>query len=95
MQSRYDGVKFYSTKDWSVSENLEKAAVILESFDVNEEYTDINQVIELYNIQELINSGVYLEKWDEESIDHYKQISNSTIKVVGKFFGKINDGNFS
>lgn len=94
MRSQYDGVKFYSANDWSIGENLEKAAVILDSFDANEEYTDINQVIELYNIRVLINSGAYLKKWDEESINHYKQISNSTAKVVGKFFGKINDGNF-
>lgn len=34
------------------------------------------------------------KKCDKESTDHYKQISNSTSKVVGKFFAKINDGNF-
>lgn len=95
MRSHYDGVKFYSANDWSIGENLEKAAVILDSFEANKEYTDINQVIELYNIYELITSGVYLKKWDEDSIDHYKQISNSTMRVVGKFFGRINDGNFS
>lgn len=95
MRTQYDGVKFYGANDWSIGENLEKAAVILDSFDANKEYTDINQVIELYNIHELITSGVYLKKWDEDSIDHYKQISNSTVRVVRKFFVKINDGNFS
>ena len=95
MSSRYDGVKFYGANDWSIGENLAKAAVILDSFDANEEYTDINQIIELYNINELINSGTYLKKWDEDSIEHYKQISNSTTKVVGRFFGKIKDENFS
>ncbi|RKI22064.1 hypothetical protein D7V82_19710 [bacterium 1xD8-6] len=94
MLSRYNGVKFYGVNDWSIAENLEKAVVILETIDTNTEYTDINQVIELYNIQELFNSGVYLKKWDEKNIDHYKQISNSTTKVIGKFFGKISDGNF-
>lgn len=57
MRSQYDGVKFYSANDWSMGGNLEKTAVILDSFDANKKYTDINQVIELYNIQELINSG--------------------------------------
>ena len=64
MLSRYNGVKFYGVNDWSIAENLEKAVVILEAIDTNTEYTDINQVIELYNIQELFNSGVYLKKWD-------------------------------
>ena len=95
MSSRYNGVKFYGVNDWSIAENLEKAAAILESYDTNREYTDINQIIELYNIQELINCGVCLKKWDEDSIDHYKQISNLTTKVVGRFFGKIKDENFS
>lgn len=95
MSSRYNGVKFYGVNDWSIAENLEKAAVILDSYDTNREYTDINQIIELYNIQELINCGVCLKKWDEDSIDHYKQISNLTTKVVGRFFGKIRDENFS
>lgn len=61
MRPQYDGVKFYGANDWSIGENLEKAAVILDSFDANKEYTDINQVIELYNIHELIASGVYLK----------------------------------
>ena len=47
-------VKFYSVYDWSIGEHLEKASIILESFDENEEYLDINKVIELYNIQELL-----------------------------------------
>lgn len=65
MHPEYDGVKFYSVHDWSIGEHLAKAAVVLESFDENAEYTDINNVIELYNIQELINSGVTLSDWDE------------------------------
>lgn len=91
----YDGVKFYSAYDWSTKENLEKAAVILESFDENKEYTDVNKVIELYNIQELINSEVTLEGWSKEKIAHYKKLCNSFMKVLGIFFGQINDMNFT
>lgn len=94
MRPEYDGVKFYSTNDWSIEKNLEKSAIILESFDHNEDYTNINRVIELYNVQELINSGTYLRTWDEEKIEHYKKLCISFTKVLGKFFGKINDENF-
>ena len=95
MRPEYDGVKFYSVHDWSIGEHLAKAAIILESFDENKEYTDINEVIELYNIQELVNSGVTLNEWDEGQIAHYKKISSSFMKVFGKFFGQINDENFN
>ena len=60
MRPEYDGVKFYSVHDWGLGEHLAKAAIILESFDENEKYSDINKVVELYNIQELVNSGVTL-----------------------------------
>ena len=42
MRPEYDGVKFYSVYDWSIGEHLKKAAIILESFDDNKEYIDIN-----------------------------------------------------
>lgn len=90
----YDGVKFYSVHDWSIGEHLAKAAIILESFDENEKYTDINKVVELYNIQELVNSDVTLNDWDEGKITRYKKICDSFRKVFGKFFGQINDENF-
>ena len=95
MRPEYDGAKFYSVHDWSIGEHLAKAAIVLESFDENKEYTDINEVIELYNIQELVNSGVTLNEWDEGQIAHYKKISSSFMKVFGKFFGQINDENFN
>lgn len=94
MHPEFDGVKFYSVHDWGIGEHLEKAADILESFDETKEYTDINEVIELYNIQELIDSGVTLNEWDEGKIAYYKKICNSFNKILGKFFGQINDENF-
>ena len=80
--------------NWGLGEHLAKAAIILESFDENEKYSDINKVVELYNIQELVNSGVTLNDWDEGKITRYKKICDSFIKVFGKFFGQINDENF-
>jgi len=80
MRPEFDGVKFYSVHDWGIGEQLAKAAVILESFDENKEYTDINKVIELYNIQELIDSGVTLNEWDEGKIAYYKKYAIHSIK---------------
>lgn len=94
MRPEYDGVKFYSVYDWCIKEHLARADVILESYDENKKYIDVNEVIELFNIQKLINSGVNLEEWDEEKIAHYKKLCGSFMKVFGKFFGQIDDTNF-
>lgn len=94
MRPEYYGIKFYGVNDLTIGEHLERSAAILESFDKNEDYADINRVIELYNVQELINSGVSLKDWDEERINHYKQLCKPIMTILGKFFGKISDENF-
>lgn len=91
MRPEYDGVKFYGG---IIGNNLERSANLLDSFDEDKEYTDINEVIELYNIQELINKGEYLKLWDKEKKEYYKKLKVPLNKVLGKFFGQINDGNF-
>ncbi len=94
MRPEYYGIKFYGVNDLTIGEHLERSAAILESFDKNEDYADINRVIELYNVQELVNSGVSLKDWDEERINHYKKLCKPIMKILGKFFGKISDENF-
>lgn len=94
MRPEYDGIKYHSVYDLSVGDSLSNAALILESFDENRKYTDINEVIELYNIQELMNSGARLKTWNDTMLNHYKELCRPLIKVIGKFFGVINDNNF-
>ena len=94
MRPEYDGVKFYSVNDWNIGENLERSSRILETFDENENYTDINKVIELYNIQQLIDKGVYFRDWDEAKIGHYMEKCFLFKRIIGKFLRTINDDNF-
>lgn len=94
MDSKYDGVKFYSRDDWSINENLKMAAAILDSFDKNKEYTNINEIIELYNIQELVNCDECIREFGEEKTNNYKHICDLFNKALGRFFGKINDESF-
>lgn len=94
MHPKYDGVKFYSVNDMSVGWALKKAEPILSAFDDSVQYTDINQVIELYNIQELMGSGVALQAWSEEQHECYKSVAVSFHKVIACFFAKIDDSNF-
>lgn len=47
MRSEYDGVKFYAKDDRSVGVELQKAEVILASFDASKDYNDVNELLEL------------------------------------------------
>lgn len=95
MLTDYNRVKFYSINDWSVGHNLEKADTVLKSFNENNEYDNINKIIELYNIKKLIDSEVSLKTWDENKIKNYQEICSKKIdKVIGKFLSSIDDNNF-
>lgn len=94
MRPEYYGVKYYGINDFSIGEHLKRAVIIIESFDEHEDYEDVNRVIELYNVQELINSGVCLKEWNEGVMAHYKQLCNPITRILANFFGQINDENF-
>ena len=64
MVENYNAIKYYSNNDMSIGYSLEQAEPVINAFDPAKEYTDINEVIELFNIQELMDSGVLLTKWD-------------------------------
>lgn len=57
MNADYNGVKYFSSTDWSLGAYYLKAISILEEIDVNKEYTDINQILELYNINQIVTSA--------------------------------------
>ena len=94
MRPDYDGVKFYGKGNMANSIQLEKADVIIFAFNKNSEYTDINAVIELYNIQQLYNASITLKTWTKEEYQNRKQIVKSMSSAIGILFSKINDNNW-
>lgn len=79
-------IKFYSKEDNASGYNLKKAEIIIDNFDINKTYTDINEIIELYNICLYIENEMFLNSWD----DNYKKKVKCTIKqmksIVYKWF---------
>ena len=73
---------------------LEKAEPIINSFDPSKEYTDINEVIELYNVQELMNSGTVLKRWDDETVERLRKTCRQFSAIIGRFFSGITSSNF-
>lgn len=94
MPSYYMGVKYYSPNDLSTGFNLEQAEKVINGFDVEKEYTNVNETIELFNIQQLLDSGVLLKKWDEQTVNRLKRTCKYFSKKIGKYFSTIDSANF-
>lgn len=73
-------VKFYSKEDMASGYNLIKAEKIINNFDEQKEYNDINELIEFYNITKYIDNGVFFKSWDEEYIQKAKDTSKKESK---------------
>lgn len=89
-----NGIKFHGVNDLSSGYYLEKAEVILDEFDECKQYTDINEIIELFNIKQYIENDMYLKSWDEEKICGYKKKVARFEAIIGRFLATINDSNF-
>ena len=89
MSSDYDGVKFYSSHDLSIGWNLEKAEPILHAFFPDKMFDSMNEIIELYNIKELIDLDRPLRTYKE-----YKTKVKLFTAIIAKYFSRINNENF-
>lgn len=74
LKERYDGVKFYGKNDLGNAWQLEKAEPILNAFTLDKQYTDINEIIELYNIRNAINSDLALKVGHRNSAKNTKKL---------------------
>ena len=87
-------VIFYSPNDWAGGYNLKKTEELLETYDENNNYNDINDLLEFYNINKYIENGVYLKDWDTQYIKSIKlKIKSMKSKVFGFFKTEITNDN--
>lgn len=91
-QTDLNKVVFHSKEDMAGGYNLQKGEHILRA-DTKTNYTDINEVLELYNIKKYIDNDLYLRNWTQDDIINFKQKATEYGKVVGRFFAGINDNN--
>ena len=94
MQGNYNGIKFYNAADLSCGYYLKKSENILKEFDLEERFTDINRVIELFNIEEYFNNNLRLKEWTDADFEYYKSITKEFAHIMAIFFSCINDDNF-
>ena len=85
-------VIFYSKGDMAAGHSLQKSEHVLRA-DIKSDYSDINDVLELYNIKKYIDNELYLKNWTQDEIEHFKQKAKTYGEVVGRFISKIDDKN--
>ena len=95
MHQYYEGIKFYSENDISISYALEEAETIIKTFNAEIPILDVNKLIELYNVKKLIDSGVRLKKWSAEEYALYQTKVNAIAGFIVNNFPRINDTTFS
>ena len=90
-----DRIKYYSKDNMSTGTHLKNVEKVLEGFDSTKEFSDINDIIELYNIKLFFDNNVYLTSWDNNQRELYSKTAKQFSGIIGKFFSKINDNNLS
>jgi hypothetical protein len=85
-------VEFFSKEDMAAGHQLSKGEHILRKETLSN-YTDINDILELYNIKKYIDNDLYLRDWTQEDIEDFKQKVTEYGKIIGQFFSKIDDKN--
>lgn len=85
-------VKFFSKEDMAGGHQLSKGEHILRKETLSN-YTDINDVLELYNIKKYIDNDLYLRDWSQEDIEDFKQKVTEYGKVIRQFMSKIDNNN--
>lgn len=85
-------VHFYSKEDMAGGHQLTKGEHILRDR-TQSNYSDINDILELYNIKKYLDNELYLKSWTQEDIDNFRQKATDYGKVIGQFISNINDNN--
>lgn len=83
-------VKYYSTNDLSAGFYLKRIEDIICNFVVEKKIVDINEIIELYNIQQFFHNRIYSIHWTKQQLNDYSEIVSDFSKVIGEFFSGIN-----
>lgn len=88
-----DRVVFFSKRNMAGGFELRKGEHILRA-EAKSDYTDINDILELYHIKQYIDNGIYLNTWTQDDISHFKQKVAIYNKTIAQFSLTINENNF-
>lgn len=78
-------VVFYSKEDLAAGYHLSLAERVLDAFDANAVYEDINDILELVSIRLYIKNEMFLHSWDKERINRYKNVVDKFPSIISRF----------
>lgn len=78
--------KFYSVEDLGNGMQLSRAQIVLDGYVTERAYTDINDVLELYNVKLLLDNNLALKSWTSDDIKHYNKIAANFGKDIVTFY---------
>ena len=78
-------VIFYSKEDLAAGYHLSLAERVLDAFDENAVYEDINDILELVSTRLYIKNEMFLHSWDKERINLYKNAVNKFPSIISRF----------
>lgn len=85
-------IEFYSKEDISAVDHLQKGEHILRA-GTKSNYTDINDILELYNLKKFIDNEMYLRGWTKDDIANFKLKVTEYDRVIGLFMATIDNNN--
>ncbi|NOS94056.1 MAG: hypothetical protein HOP30_19235 [Cyclobacteriaceae bacterium] len=88
----FNKVVFHSKQDMAGGHYLQNGESILRS-ETKSTYTDINEVLELYNLKKYIDNDLYLKSWSPDDITNFKTKATEYGMIVGRFMASVGDNN--
>ena len=91
MINNYNGVKYLDRYDLASGYYLNRASKILDTFNIKNQYDDINTILEFHNICKYFEDDQRLSSWSDDIYNNYKNICISLRKTMGIFMSKISN----
>ena len=88
-----DRVVFFSKRDLACGFELQKGEHILRT-ELKPNYSDINDILELYQLKKYIDNEIYLLTWSQDDIRNFKQKADSYGKIIAKYMSSISSEKF-
>ena len=91
-------IKFYSINDMVSGENLIRIKEIVDDFDENKKYYNINDIIELYNITKYVDTECYKNyklNWSEDDISKIKDVIKKYKGIIARYIKSISNENIT
>ena len=87
---RYDGIRLLDSNDFAFGHYADESMKFMDEFKWSSNEFKVNQVIEIYNVHEILSHKVL----KEEILIKYKTRIKPLMPIVAKFFKCITDANF-